>query len=507
MEIEELFMWLGIFALGAGLGLGMIWVVNWFRSFRTTGNSRPALFPRKSGQRAKTPRTVSADSAKRAKLSAGHHKDAAGASPGLELKPTKPPELKDFLRKQDFSGADKFADALEGAEARFRAYLRISKDAAYAKDRHTLIYAEAAEVALDSLPEEQDAELDAASRGTLLRYNAADSLAALYCEIDRPDFAARALGRSSYFSLTLHQMRSLLRKYPDAPGLPSEISAVLRRTRARLDRGEDPLADAPEWEQNKDKLVAAMAKTWAALGDHETARAEIEALPPGEMRDEIEAKLDGRETHHPPKTAAHNQVEQSSPQEPEKRRYVDVAEIVECIAAGDLAGAATLAGLHNNSHTRDRYLRDVARASADTGELSTARDFARLIENTDVRTAALKELDRVAAGGAPVPPAGTLVAVIVDNNQPGNPEKQHYVKWFSSEAQLLEWAERRIRASLERYRSPGKSPAGVEADWRHGGDGVRVNYRAVHDDKIAKWAATPPTADEIDHEALTPRLF
>ena len=141
-----------------------------------------------------------------------------------------------------------------------------------------------------------------------------------------------------------------------------------------------------------------------------------------------------------------------------ERRWVKIEGLAVLVRAGDLAAASELAEQQLDTRLRQAFRRDLARAFLDRGQIDKAREVAKRIEDSSVQMALGREITRVAEGGDVTPPAGDIIAVVIDNDQPGNPEKQTYVRGFQSPQQALAWAECRVRASLERYRKAGESP-------------------------------------------------
>jgi len=338
-----------------------------------------------------------------------HESDASGFSRAVE-------ELaRQRLAGGDFAGAAIAAREISARDECRGFLIGLARAASHAGDPRWLRYSEEAEHLADGLSGFLDDRFDQNSRMPLLRWHALVDMADLYRACGMPARAIGAMARSSQARLALHAIREIIDAQADTALLAPRVSPHLAALRAALERGEMPARKPGGEPEDQATLRAAMARTWMALGDPDRARDELAAIArvDPELRAGIAAEID--RAAPAPATAG---------QAPEKARWVSVEEIAGIVQRGDPRAAERLADLQLDTRERQEYWRDVARAHLDRGDRRAARRIAGRIETAAVRGGLLREIDRIAGGGAPCPPSGEIVAVVIDNHQPGNPEKQ-----------------------------------------------------------------------------------
>ncbi len=407
-----------------------------------------------------------------------------------------------LLKAGDFAAAGRAAAEIDWPPKRCALEIELAKAAFAAGNAQWRALASATTETARRL-EEEDPWHDAASAEPLRRYWAVRALGELHEADGNPARAVGVLALSSRTSDVLFEMEAIYRRAASRATLRAALTTELERLRRGLADGSVPAADAPEHLRRPEGVRRAMARLWAVLGEEGEARRDLGALPGDpvlawrELREQIS---EIPETERAPAPEDDGDAIDF--------RVVPLEEIAAAIAAGDLALAARLAECHIDDRRRQAYRRDVARACLDRGDVAAAKTVQARVEDRGIARALAGEIARVGAGGSPTPPTGEVLAVVIDNDQPGNPEKQRHVRGFHDHDHALAWAERRVRASLERYRRDASaSPDAVRAAWERGGEDVRVDGHRVGAARIADFAARPASAEEMDFEALAPRLF
>ena len=188
-------------------------------------------------------------------------------------------------------------------------------------------------------------------------------------------------------------------------------------------------------------------------------------------------------------------------------RQVPVDEIQEAVESGQLSFAEYLAELEVDPDVQQAYRRDVARAYLDSGDLHDARRIAQTLETNAMRLALVNEIDRVAKGESPSPPAGNVTALVIENSAPDEPARQTLVTGFYDRDHAIAWSARWVRASIERFREPKATAKQILERWRAEGFDVMIENERVCADSVEDWAAKPASPEETDYDALAPRLF
>lgn len=231
---------------------------------------------------------------------------------------------------------------------------------------------------------------DAASVEPLRRYWAVRALAELHETDGDPARAVGVLALSSRTSDVLFDMEAIYRRTASRATLRTALRAELERLRRGLADGSVPVDDAPEHLRRPESVRRAIARLWAVLGDPVPAWRELR-----EQTGEI------------PKAAR-------SPAPEDDHDDIDF----RVVPLEEIALAARLAECHIDDRRRQAYRRDVARACLDQGDVAAAKTIQARIEDRGIADALAGEIERVGAGGAPTPPAGEVLAVVIDNDQP-----------------------------------------------------------------------------------------